>query len=310
MSDEPDRIVVSYSEIDSARHCGLKHRLQYIERWVKPEVAGPRSLGTAYHTVMQAHYTELKTIQAELTLAGEAPSGHPWDRWTYPDGTAERLHQAVHDTDVFAGEYAETVAWMYDGHLGRWGLSTDWTILAVEFAPVHWLPDQNGERSQFDLKTKIDLVVRSIGDGLIWIIDHKTGQRRPNVKTMDLADQFGLYVWILRKMGRQVQGAIHSWAKTSQPKTTVDTLQDRFEHYRMDRTEAQLETIARDAYRTMFRAYQWDAAEMGGYPVYPDPEWCQRRCDFINAHLAARRGSTTVQAYLLDTGWSQDYTRH
>jgi hypothetical protein len=311
MPDEPI-IVVSWSEIDSARHCGLKHRLQYRERWVdtKPDT-GARALGSDYHLVMQAHMTQLQAIQAELRAAGDAPSGHPWDRWTYPDGTAERLHQAVHTTDVFVGPNAETVAWMYSGFLERWGLTTDWTVLAVEFAPVHPLPDLEGNPSPFHLKTKIDLVVQEIGSSLVWLLDWKTGQRRPNVKTMGLADQFGLYTWILRAMGRNAHGALHSWAKTSRPKTTIDTVEDRFEHYRMDRSQTELDKIAVDAYKTVARAYWlWDHDALGDEPPYPDPEWCQRRCDFVAAHLADRRGFTTLRAYLADTGFVVDPTRH
>lgn len=304
-------IVVSWSEIDSARHCGLKHRLQYRERWVGPDTGGPRSLGTAYHLVMQAHFTELMLIQGELKDAGKGVSGHPWDRWSYPDEAAARLLDAVHRTDVLAGEHAETIAWMYKGFLDWTGLTTDWTILAVEYAPVHPLPDLDGNPSVFHLKTRIDLVVQTIGTGSIWLLDWKTGQRRPNVKTLGLADQFGLYVWILRAMGRNAHGALHSWAKTSRPKTSVDSLTDRFEHYPMDRSQTELDNIARDAYKTMARAYfLWDHDTLGDEPPYTDTEWCQRRCDFVQAHLADRRGFTTLRAYLADTGYAQDFTRH
>jgi hypothetical protein len=323
-----ERITVSYSELDNARHCLLKHRLAYRDRWVPDHVGGARHLGTQWHLLLQAHYLELMRLQGEIR-AGEfgatglqAPApDRPFSRWQYPDGAAERIHKAVTDPEGLAAgvlyhpesgnqdEQQKLLEWMYAGYLARWGLSPEWTILAVEYTPVSWLPTVTGAKSRFDLKTKIDLVIQSVTDWLIWLVDHKSGSKSPDPRSMAIDDQFGLYTWILRRMGRPVHGAILNYASTYQTKKPK-AIEDRFNHYPSDRSDAELDEIARDAYRTCVQAYGWDASRYGGYPIHPNPEWCKRRCDYLNAHLAARRGFTTIEAYLTDTGWSRDPTRH
>jgi hypothetical protein len=303
--------VVSYSEIAAARHCPLRHQLAYVERWHQEgeQRSGARGLGTDWHFVLEAQFRELMAIQALMRDQGQAPEPHPWARWTYPDGTAETLYRVIHDTDVFAGPNAELIAWMYEGYTRYYQLHPTWTILAVEFNPEVELPNPDGGPSRFRLKVRADLVVQDLASQLIWLIDHKSGQRRPIQEALDLSDQFGLYTWCLRLLGRPVHGAIHSWAKTVRPKTSVDTLANRFQLYPLDRGEHELAEIAADAYRSIDRRYQEVDAEMVPTSA-PDGEWCKRRCDFVNPHLAARKGFTTLQAYLRDTGWSPNAPRH
>lgn len=303
---EPERQVVSYSEIASARHCSLKHRLQYRERWTKPDTGGARGLGTEWHLVLEALFRELLVVQSEMRSDGLAPSG-PFAAWQYPAEVADRIHRAVRDTDVFAGTNGELINWMLEGYLRKWGLRPRWTVLAVEFNPKSWLPGEDGQPSPYDLKCKLDLVVQDTMTGQIWIVDHKSGQRRPTVSALNLDDQFGLYTWILRRLGRPVFGAIHSWSKTTQPKKP-DTVDERFEDFAMDRSETELDMIAADAYRSIHAAYSYDPDAPA--LVYPDGEWCRRRCDFVNAHLAWRRGIAPMRAYLKDVGFEQDFERH
>lgn len=327
---EPERIVVSYSELAAARHCKLKHHLAYRRRWVQPETRhlGARGIGTDWHLVLQALYLELQKIQAEIR-AGQhpgltVPRVRSGQQWTYPDGTDIRLHAAIRDlagpagpvwvVDVDGeertGPNVELIEWMLVGYLTRWGLNCNWTILAVEYSPVSWLPTPDGNRSRYDLKARLDLVVLDLWTGHIWLVDHKSGQRRPEQRGMAIDDQFGLYTWLLRKLGRPVFGSILSWSKTTQP-AKPDDLTDRFIHYRSDRTEVELDRIALDAYRTCVDVYEpVEPPQVGNIPVYPDPEWCKRRCDYLNAHLVERRGGAPLEAYLQDTGWTQDFTRH
>jgi PD-(D/E)XK nuclease superfamily len=300
---EDELIVVSYSEIDAARHCGLKHQLGYVERWRQSTVTGARGKGTDWHLVMEHHYRELQRLQAELREHQDGKLA----AWVYPDSAAERIHQAVLGSGAFEGDNAELVAWMYQGHLKLYGLQPRWTVLAVEFNPEVPLPHPDGGPTRFALKIRADLVIQDTASGLVWLVDHKSGQVRPS-GDFSLADQFGLYTWILRQLGRPVHGAIHSWAKTTRPQKP-DPLTARFQQFPMDRSETELATIAADAYRTVERRYrEVDAGEVPG--VYPDMEWCKRRCDYRNAHIAARRGFTTAQDYLRSTGFEQNFERH
>jgi hypothetical protein len=301
----PDRCELQRDRLRPALFSNLKHRLQYVERWVGPDKGGARGLGTDWHKVLEALFRMLMEIQREMQAAGHGPAG-PFGRWEYGPDVADRVMEAIRATDVLAGLNAELVNWMLEGYLRKWGLRSNWTVLAVEFNPQSSLPGPDGQPSLFDLKCKLDLVVQDTLTGWIWIVDHKSGQRRPQVAALNLDDQFGLYTWILRRLGRPVYGAIHSWSKTSKPKTFVDKLEDRFEDFPMDRSETELDTIASDAFRSIDAAYKVDGEPL----VYPDGEWCRRRCDFVNAHLAARRGFAPIRSYLRDTGYEVDFTRH
>ena len=52
---------VSYSEIDSARQCLLKHQFGYKERWQPPTEGRALVRGKLWHNVMEDHYRAIKT---------------------------------------------------------------------------------------------------------------------------------------------------------------------------------------------------------------------------------------------------------
>jgi len=315
VTDEPR--IVSWSEISSARQCLLKHRLEYRERWSADSIrSSARGVGTAWNKVMEAHYRLLQAIQQEIRDGKhegvEAPGRR--GRWVYPDETAGRLRDAVRATGEFTDDdTGYLIDWMYIGHLGHYGLDPGWTILAVEFSPVGPLPRPGGGESEYTLKTKIDLVIFDLWSERTWIIDHKSGKYSPESKELRFDDQFGLYTWILRHLGRPVIGSMVSWATTSRTKTEKE-LKDRFARRPLDRSDDELDQIALDAYRTVESAYSHGDDE-GDPPVSPDSEMCKRRCDFSNAHLHARRqpvakAPAALRAYLVDTGYSINRTRH
>lgn len=295
---------VSYSEISAARHCLLKWKLSYIERFSRGIVVGPRALGTAWHEIMADHFRALKQVQQEYAALDMAPS--VGSRWTYTEANAQAVSGAAMEAIgrvADDSEQADLLLWMYQNFRAVWGLTPDWTVLATEFGTTGWLPNEDGSPSAFQCKVFVDLVVYDqIRDGVV-IIDHKSGKRAPTGNLQDMNDQFGLYTWVLRQLGRNVIGSMMIWTRTQRtvkPKPARECTMG----VRTERTEAELDELARDAVRMMTVAYSLLGSGVEP-PSSPDPELCQRLCDYTSAHIASRKGFAELRPYLIDTGFQQ-----
>jgi hypothetical protein len=294
--------VVSYSELDTYRQCPLKHTWAYKERWKKPAITdGALAKGSLWHLILEDHYNVIKNggdlQDAELAVAG-------------------------YFTDERSGVTTETqelMEWMYHGYVEQYGSDPNWEILAVEYPFVINLPDPAGAASPYDIKGKIDLVVRNRDNGTIWVVDHKSGANLPDQMDLEIDDQFGLYVWALNQPGHDKwtpTGAIHNAARTTRNvadkpgyvgKSQPQTLDQRHRRTYLNRADVELKAIALDAWAVASNAYP----TTDDRPLYssPDPRQCGWKCDFKEVHLLARKGKNPQQA-LSEYGFVQDFTRH
>lgn len=308
--EEGDQIV-SYSELSTYRDCPLKHLIGYRERWSKdPGEDSPLTKGSLWHAVMEIHYTILRDNPGAvgLILAEEVIRALLFD-----EQNEQSKNQAL-------------IWWMYQGYVQRYGSDPQWEILGVEVKFQRRLHGPKGP-SRFILKGKLDLVVRDRRTGKIWIIDHKSGANLPSEMELDVDDQFGLYQWLLRESGVAVIGVIHNAARTTQNAGDLPENQDedgvplkasmkkqtseqRMHRTLMNRGDRELDAIARDAWSVACNAYPEKA---GGQtiPVYsnPDPRSCGWKCDFLDAHLMARKGRD-LRTALKEMGFEQRFERH
>jgi hypothetical protein len=297
--------VVSYSELVTARRCPLKHQLAYVERWTK--AGDPMSAlgkGSAWHTVMEGHYIELMRLQK----AGETDEAKIL---AFCSGAVDPLLEQM------PPDLATLIEWMYKGYVECHGTDPGWEILAVEFPAQVRLPTPRGTPSGFYLKMKIDLIARERRTRNVKVIDHKSGKDLPNNRAMELDDQFGLYVWGLRQLGRRVFGQEWNAARTLRlqedikaPGTTP--LDKRFARLRLHRTDKELDIVAREAYLTASTRYAEQArvTRMGvDSPRHTDPVNCQWQCDFFEPCMAGRKG-INIRQFLHDKGFAADFTRH
>lgn len=298
-------VIVSYSELDTFRQCPLKHQLAYRERWTKPPADdSPLAKGTLWHAVMDAHYREL-AAQTEHLKARQLANAET--------GILDRCYRAVtpHLYDPRTGQSTPTqelIEWMYQGYVQQWGIDPDWRILGTEHSATVPLRNDQGRRTRFRLKLKIDLIVRSRSTGLVWVVDHKSGGTLPTQQDLDLDDQFGLYTWALNQLrgtNPRITGSLHNAARTQRNKGPM-ALTDRFSRTLMNRTPVELNNIALDAWRTARAAY----SALNAVPYSsPDPRQCAWKCSFRDPHLIARKGQPLDQA-LYDFGFRIDRTRH
>lgn len=323
------KVTVSFSELDNFRQCPLKWQLSYAERWTKGvQPGGALAKGTLWHQVLETHYKTLLSLrdQPDQTARAAAIASETGGSGNRTKMTSDELLAACARTvrpllaDSRSGAYHsethELISWMYDGHLEMWGADEHWQVVAVEHAPVVPVPRPDGKPSRFRLKLKIDLVVRDLsagGGGRLWLVDHKSGSKLPTRKELDINDQFAFYTWAMCHIGHEVFGSVHNAARTQRNKGAM-ALEDRMSRTRLNRTTEELRSVMEDAYLTCQAAYGNRTAKTGGVAgngLYssPNDDTCKWRCDFLDAHLLARKGQD-LRGTLSDLGFVQDFTRH
>lgn len=306
-------IIVSYSELDTYRQCPLKHTLAYKERWTKPPVAGGAlDKGSLWHKVLEGHYRVIQEHQARdgSLLVSEKDLTNRLGMESYP---------LLFDpqTGAYLSETAELIHWMYLGYIETYGLDRNWKILAVEHAaqiPLLNIDPATGtaKRTRFRLKVKIDLVVRDLSTGQMWVVDHKSGKDLPTQKALELDDQFGLYTLLLKRQDKPIFGQVYNASRTQRNKTGVQPLDTRNSRTRLYREDNELLAIERDALKTCIAAYG-PGTNKGDPHSSPNTDTCRWRCDFLDPHLLARKSAdepAALREYLGEFGFAQNFERH
>lgn len=306
-------IIVSFSELDAFRQCPLKHALGYKQRW-KPETASDAlALGTVWHQVLETHYGIIKDAWDAKVLPFEGMDDNILEAARIAIRDAEYLKTA----DGKYTQYGELVEWMYQGYVEKYGVDADWRPLAIEYPFQIPLLDARGRATRYHIKGKIDVVMRSMNTGLLWVWDHKSGADLPNRFDLEIDDQFGVYTWAMRQLGKSVQGSMHNATRKRRNqadfpdyagKSKPQTLDQRNGRTYLNRSDEELTALALDAYNAARAAHPPKSKEL---PLYssPNPGQCGWKCDFKEVHLAAR-GGTPIKEALLDRGFIQDFTRH
>jgi hypothetical protein len=232
------------------------------------------------------------------------------------------LHEVTKVISLMDDSMQGLIWWMYQGYVAYYGADREWEILAVEHSAECVLPTLRGNPSTFVLKMKIDLVVRNRRNKQVYVVDHKSGKDLPGAKAMELDDQFGLYTWGMRQLGKKVFGQIHSAARTYRLQEDVKVpgttpLDTRFKRTPLTRSDKELDIVAGEAYQAAKARYSQQAevdrlvkdGVKAASPRHTDPERCAWRCDFKEACIAGRKG-ISVQGYLHDQGFEQHFERH
>jgi hypothetical protein len=147
------------------------------------------------------------------------------------------------------------------------------------------------------------------------VVDHKSGSSLPGDRALEFEDQFGLYIWVMRQIGRPVYGAIHNAALAAMNKTEAKKpkpLDKRFSRTPTVRTDRELNEIARDAYETIREGWQQYLFEGSGFRAgrTPNGDTCRYRCSFTETCLTGRQQGWKVEEMtMLGRGMTKsDYT--
>lgn len=291
-------IVVSPSEISTARQCPLKHQLTYAERWTKAQTESSNlGLGTLWHSVIEAHRRAL--------FAGK-------DLLQAIDAAFD-----VMDT-IQLDEVRELISWMYTGYTQFYGDDSDMEVIDIEMAGEVDLPRPKGWPSvevEFRLKFRLDLFYRY--KRRVWVLDEKSCKDLPKKLDLDLDDQFGLYYWAATQLGYPVFGAMYSASRKVRLKTKEAPLHERFSRTPIVKNQAELTKVAEEAWMTMYDTYSrlWrirEARQSGSRmdaPRHPDPRQCSWKCDWTEECIVSRKGAD-IRGLLRARGFQVDHSRH
>lgn len=303
----PEPIIVSYSELDTYRQCPLKHHILYGQRWTKPPKPGSALFkGSLYHAVMEEHMRVIKGYQD--THKGRNPKEGSAEETELLDLCREAVKPLLWDsTTGTQTDIQELIGWMHEGWISNYGTNPDWRVMGVEHQIITPLRDERGRRSRYHLKAKIDLIIKLRSTGGLWVIDHKSGANLPTDMDLDIDDQFGLYTWAMREMGKPVTGTIHAANRTQRNKTFMP-LDTRMKLTYLNRDQVELDNLALDAYKVAWNAHPPKSGGPKGYSS-PDPRQCGWKCDLKEPHLLMRRGRKPAEV-LREYGFKIDRTRH
>ena len=262
----PELIEVRHSAMRDMRQCPLKFKLGWLDNWEKEEKSDALTIGDIWHDLMRVHYL---AIQRGLVLA------------QVRDLVFEHL-----DAEYGDSEHLDKIDWMYEGYLEEYGLDLDWEVLSVEQTLTVPLLERDGSPTRFAYRWTSDLLVRERSTGHIVVVDNKTTKNVMKKISIDLDDQFGLYVMAWRKRGRPALYAMYNGVRTEQLKRPMVS-SERFMRHSSHRTNAELANIEQDALDTCEAMYP----AIGPARLYsaPDPRVCGWKCEFLGVHLTMRK---------------------
>lgn len=277
---------VSYSQISSFRQCPLKWQLQKVDNLVSPVEHPRRALGSAWHSVLEAHYRTFQRNDAE---------GHGRNLIEAYAAAEYEIERAGLDA-----EGQETLRWMYDGYVELYDDDADWEILEVEYE--FSVPLARIGKVSYHYHGFIDLIVRERSTGNVYIVDHKSSRGKDATKAAwqresDLDDQFAGYqaamqLKIAKKLRLPVTGTVYALARTDKLKRDM-VLEERFGRYRAYRSEQTLEATWDDLIATTRAMHSVRTGRMAVWSA-PTPDRCGWGCDFVEPHLMARATGRSV----------------
>lgn len=284
---------ISFSELDAFRRCRVKWHAGYY-LGLRPQIVSRNLVvGTAWHTIMEAHYDH--QIAAETRSVGRV------------DDAVDALTKLAQTNTVTIDEY-DMLAWMYDGYVAKYKADLDWEIEETEGWREVLLDD-----GAFNLRLRFDLMVRDKIKGNRYIVDFKTmkgkdasGSAYQNDLALEV--QFPLYVAVMNLLDEDVFGAVYAAARKDRLKRGM-TLDERFCRKPEFFTDAFQQSVINDAVMTAREIKRVREALATGDTtmLYSNPiqDQCKFRCDVMEPHmLSMRTGRSLEDIALNDYGFT------
>jgi CRISPR/Cas system-associated exonuclease Cas4 (RecB family) len=158
----------SVSKIQCALRCPLEFHFRYVDRLHEPDVAPETRLGKAVHGALEA-----------VLLRTPVPDALATARRDLPDEERARFDELGANVAVFAAR----IETFRGRRRVRSELIEHRLAITFDFAPTEFVAKNAFFRGVWDAGYLFD-------DGVLAVVDHKTGVRRPGA---DYADQLGGY---------------------------------------------------------------------------------------------------------------------
>ena len=218
--------ISTHSMLKTFRRCPKQAEYKYVQR-LKPRVLGkPLRRGTWIHALLEAHY-----------------KGEDW-RGEHERQT-KKFAKLFDEEKEQLGDLPRELRRLMKSYL--WHYKNDpWKVLEVEFTLEAEFPDGTIYRGKIDA-----LIENQYG---LWIVDHKSHARLPNLDFRLLDAQSALYVWAAQQNGIPVQGHIWNYLVTKPP-SVPEWLP------KSNRMSARRITTDYPTYKAALKAYGLDPAD-------------------------------------------------
>ena len=209
--------VLTYSALNAFRNCPRKYKHRYIDRLRPMERAEALAFGSVIHEALEKWYSlpvDMHRLLTVLALLDE-DQGFP-----------------NHQADPQQKANWQLARAMMVGYASRYA-QEDFEILAVEkaFDAEIRNPDTGRTSQTFTMAGKVDGVVKSLADGELYVLEHKTA----STITSDYLDrlwtdtQVALYVFYLRQIGYPIVGVIYNVLLKSRLQQRAGETQQEYE---------------------------------------------------------------------------------
>lgn len=189
---DPDgRSIVTQSMLKTFRRCPRQALYKYVDKLSPKHVSKPLRRGTWIHALLE-----------------EDNKGGDWKRVhrMYSSKFAELFEEEQEKL----GDLPNEIYNLMTSYFWHYKNDEDWKVIEVEYTFETELPDGTVYRCRVD-----ELVETPYG---LYLVDHKSHARLPNLQFRLLDPQFPLYVWCARRNGIPVKGFIWNYIRTTAPR--------------------------------------------------------------------------------------------
>ncbi len=188
---DPDtgKRITTHSMVKTFRRCPKQAEYKYVQRLKAKRQGGPLKRGVWMHELLEDHH-----------------GGQPW-RIRHGQLSA-KFNEMFDEEKEYYGDLPDIIGKMmeaYEWHYAKDDLVVHETEVTLEAE----LPDGTIYRAKVDA-----IVENKFG---IWLLDHKTHGRIPDLGFRLLDAQNALYLWVAMKMGIPVKGFIWNYIKWQLP---------------------------------------------------------------------------------------------
>lgn len=186
---ESGKQITTHSMVKTFRRCPKQAEYKYKRRLKAKRQGGPLKRGVWMHELLEDHH-----------------GGHDWR--PRHDTLSSKFNEMFDEEKEYYGDLPDVIGKMmtaYEWHYALDDMITHETEVTLEAE----LPDGTIYRAKTDA-----IVENKYG---LWLLDHKTHGRIPDLGFRLLDSQNALYLWVAHKMGIPVKGFIWNYIKWQLP---------------------------------------------------------------------------------------------
>jgi PD-(D/E)XK nuclease superfamily len=233
VDEESGKSISTHSMLKTFKRCPKQTEYKFVERLKPRVVTKPLKRGQWVHQLLEAYY-----------------KGEDWE--DVHDGLSKDFSKLFDEEKEHYGNLPVECRNIMESYLWHYAYD-EWKIHEVEFILDTPFPDGTIYRCKIDL-----MIEDEFG---LWLVDHKTLAKIPDINFRILDAQSALYLWAAAKNDIPVQGFIWNYVRTKAPTVPKMTKKGRLSARKIDTD-----------YPTMLRALEeYKLVKRKGKKLYMTP---------------------------------------